>query len=127
MIKRRFARTNRRKYTTQLAAAEIRERSMRGVKQRIINHTGLSQVHQHQRRPRKQPQAESDDEDTVISSNSTQHYNIAETTKERENILEWLYTNRSDVAMKVRVLRTVAGVNTDTIIRTLFQDSKIIF
>ena len=101
MIKRCFARTNRRKYTAQLAAAEIRERFMRRVEQRIINHARLSRVHQHRPRRRKRAQAESDEDDAVDSLDSTQRYDIADTTKEKENILHWVHANCSDIATKV--------------------------
>ncbi len=101
MIKRRFARTNKKKYTTQLATAERRERFMWRVEQCIINRA--TRVPQRRRRPRRRPHADSDeDEDTVIAPNTAKHYNIADTTKETENVLEWLHANRSDIALKVR-------------------------
>lgn len=127
MIKRRFARTNKRKYTAQLAAAEIRERFMQRLKQRIINNAQLLQVRQHRTRRRKRPQAESD-EDMVESRSfdSTQRYDIADTTKEKENILEWVHTNHSDIATKVWhfTLRVGTDTHTDTVtynFRTLFE------
>jgi hypothetical protein len=102
MIKRRFTRTNKRKYTAQLAAAEVRERFMRRVKQRIINHARTTQVPQHRTRRRKRPQTELD-EDTIEphSLDSTRHYDIANSIKEKENILEWVHANNSDIATKV--------------------------
>jgi hypothetical protein len=45
--------------------------------------------------------SEANEADMVDSLDTTQRYNIADTYKEFESILEWVHTNRSDVAMKV--------------------------
>jgi hypothetical protein len=102
MIKRRFGRTNKRKYTAQLAAAEKYERFMRRVKWRIINHTRQLQAHRCRTRRQKRPQAETAEEDAGDSYDLTRRYDMADTTKEKENILEWVHTNHNDVATKVR-------------------------
>ena len=70
---------------------------MRRVAARIMNCARVSDVH----RRRKQPRRGSNDEGTAVSLNMTQHYDIADSTKERENILEWVHANSSDIAMKV--------------------------
>lgn len=127
MIKHRFTCTNKRNYTVQLAAAEVRERFMWHVKHHIKDHTQLSRVHQPRTRPKKCPQAQSGEEDAVDSFDPTRHYDIADKAREKENILEWLHTNGSDVTTKVQNLST--GTNTDTIthyFRPLFKDSGII-
>jgi len=53
-------------------------------------------------RRRKQARTDSEEAEGVDSLNTTMRYDIAETTKESENILEWIHTNDTDVATKVR-------------------------
>jgi hypothetical protein len=103
MIKRRFARTNKRRYMSQLAAAEVRQRFMRRLALRLAANARLSRIRGRQRRRKKRAQAESDDleADAIDSSDLTRRYNIADSTRENENILEWVYRNRSDIATKV--------------------------
>jgi hypothetical protein len=86
---------------SQLAAAEVRERFMRRVAQCMAYHARLSQIRGRRTRHRKRAQAESDKHDAVDSLDSTRRYDIADTTKEKENILQWVHANRSDVATKV--------------------------
>jgi hypothetical protein len=45
--------------------------------------------------------AEANEADMVDQLDTTQRYDIADTYKECESILEWVHTNRSDVAMKI--------------------------
>jgi hypothetical protein len=101
MIKRRFPRTNKRNYVSQLAAAEIRERFMRRVAHRLTYRASLSQIGGLRTRRRKRAQAENDEADAVDSLNTTRRYDMADSQKEYENILEWVHTNRTDVATKV--------------------------
>jgi len=127
MIKCCFARTNRRKYTAQLAAAEIRERFMRRIEQHIIKHARLSRVHQRRTRRRKRALADSDEEDMGNSFQSARHYDMADTSKEKENVFEWVHTNHSDIATKVWAFNYRHTYDTITIyFRTLFSDSRII-
>lgn len=71
---------------------------MRLVEQRIINRARLSRVRQCQTR-RRRPQA--DEEEAEVSHDPLRHFDIADTSKENENMLEWVYANRSDIAVKV--------------------------
>jgi len=100
MIKCRFPRTNKRRYTSQLAAAEVRERCMRRIAQHLTYHAKLSQIRERRTRRRKQLQAESN-EGALDSSDPNRRYDIANTTKEKLNILEWVDANRTDAATKV--------------------------
>ena len=104
MIKRRFARTNKRNFISQLTAAEVRFRFMQRIARRLAAHAKLSR-RIHQRRPRRQKrgEAENDGADVVDSIDTTQRYNIADSNKEWYNILEWVHTNRTDVATKVQL------------------------
>ena len=104
MIKRRFVRTNKRRYLSQLTAAEVRERFMRRVAQRLAAHARRFKTHGRRPRRRRQTQtdSESDDADGVDSFDTTRRYHMADSARERENVLEWLQTNRSDVASTVR-------------------------
>jgi len=106
MIKRRFPRTNRKNYVAQLAKAELRERFMRQlVAPRLRYRANLSQIEGRRAQRRKRAQAETDEADAVDSLNTTQPYHMADSHKEHENILEWVHTNRTDVATKVRLAR----------------------
>jgi hypothetical protein len=101
MIKRRFARTNKRNFTAQLATAELRIRFMRHVRTRLEARSRLPGTSRQRMRRRKRAQAESNDSEVLDTVNSTRRYDIADTTRESENILEWVHTNRHDVATKV--------------------------
>jgi hypothetical protein len=63
----------------------------------------LSQVKGRQMRRKKRAQASDDppEADAIDSSDLTQRYNIADLTRDKENIIEWVYKNRSDIATKV--------------------------
>jgi hypothetical protein len=74
---------------------------MRHVAQRIANRARLSQIRGHRMQRRKRARAEADEADAVVTLDPTQHYDMADTTRENENILEWVFSNRSDVATKV--------------------------
>jgi hypothetical protein len=102
-IKRRFARTNKRRYTKQLAASEARERFLRRVAQRLATRRRLSEIRPHQAlaRRRKRAHTESSEEDGEEAHSAIARYVIANTTREGENVLEWVHTNRTDVAAKV--------------------------
>jgi hypothetical protein len=65
----------------------------------------LSRIRGRRTRRKKQAQAESDDPeaDAIGSFDLTRRYNIANSTREKENILEWVYMNRSDIATKVMI------------------------
>lgn len=103
MIKRRFPRTNKRNFTSQLATAEVRERFMRHITQRITYRARLSQIKVHRKRRQKRAQSETEEGNTADLLNPTQRrYDIADSSKEVVNILEWVHSNRADVAMKVR-------------------------
>lgn len=69
---------------------------MRGVAQRLTYCTRLSQIRR--RRTQRWKRAQTDEADVV---DTTQHYDIADAQKEYEDILEWVHTNRTDVATKV--------------------------
>jgi hypothetical protein len=87
----------------QLATAEVRERFMRRVAQRITDHARRSQVGggaRMQRRKRARPEA--DETDAAQSFTTTTRYEMAETSREGGNILEWIWTNRADIATNVR-------------------------
>ena len=129
IIKRRFGRTNKRRHTSQLTSAEIRERVLRRVARRLAAQAKRSQIMGHRTRRRKRVQAESDEED-MVDSPDTARYDIASSTRNWENILEWVHTNHTDVATKVSILPTVTGAHTDIIthcFRTLFEDLRITF
>jgi hypothetical protein len=51
---------------------------------------------------RKRARAEADEADAVVTLDPTQHYDMADMTRENESILEWVFSNRSDVATKVQ-------------------------
>jgi hypothetical protein len=126
IIKRRFARTNKRNYTPQLAAAEVRERFMRRVAQRITNHAKQSQVSESQTRRANRARTKTSNIDT--STIASTRYNIAETTSDSENLLEWINVHHADIAMKVWQItnyRCTRSDNIMNIVRTLFKDSKI--
>src|SRR6202012_4145031 len=101
IIKRRFARTNKRNYGSQLAAADLRERFMRRVAQRLADRARRLQVRDCRMRRRKRAHAEAVETDAAQLSATSTCYNMAETTKERENILEWTHTNHTNFATKV--------------------------
>jgi hypothetical protein len=102
IIKRRFARTNKRRYTSQLAASEVRERFLRRVAQRLAARGRHSEIRSGQvARPRKRAHTESGEEEGEESHNTIARYVIANTNREGENVLEWVHTNRTDVATKV--------------------------
>jgi hypothetical protein len=103
IIKRRFARTNKRRYTSQLAASEVRERLLRHVAQRLAACGRLSETRSRRElaRHRKQTHTESSEEEGEESHNTTARYVIANSTSEGGNVLEWVHTNRADVATKV--------------------------
>jgi hypothetical protein len=102
IIKRRFARTNRRNHTFQLAAAEVRERVMQRISQRITDRARMTAIKgRHQKRRRMPSHDEIDETDMSETTTMTMRYNIGNVTKERENLLQWVYANRSDVATKV--------------------------
>src|SRR6267154_1994690 len=129
MIKCRFPRTNKRRYISQLAAAEVYERFMWGIAQYMTYHARLSKIKGHRIRRRKRAQAESDEDDAVDSIDSTRHYDIPDTTKEKENLLQWVHANCSDVTTKVCLAILSTHTHTNTIahyFRTLSKDSKII-
>jgi hypothetical protein len=86
---------------SQLAAADVRERFMRHVAQCMTYHTRLSQIRGRRTRRQKRAQGESDGDDAVDSLDSTRHYDIADATKEKENLLQWVHANNNDVATKV--------------------------
>jgi hypothetical protein len=102
MVKRRFARTNKRNYTSQLAAADVRERFMRRVEQRLTDRARLLQARGRRTHRQKRADGDMNEVDTVESPPDTStRYNMAKTSKEWENLLEWIDTNRTDVATKV--------------------------
>lgn len=78
-------------------------RFMRRVALRLAAHARLSQIRGRRMRRKKRTQAEFDDleTDAIDSFDSTRRYNIADTNRVKENILEWVHTNHSDVATKV--------------------------
>jgi hypothetical protein len=77
---------------------------------------------------RHRKQARADEADTEESLDTTQQYDMADVTKDTENILEWLHSNHDDVAMKVDPGMLITGVHTtDTVFRTSFEDSKTIY
>jgi hypothetical protein len=101
MIKRRFARTNKRNYVYQLAAAELRERFMRRIAQRLKVRTRLSQVKASQTRRHNRAHTNTIETDAVGSFATTStRYDIGNTTRYWVNIVEWVHTNRDDVAIK---------------------------
>ena len=102
MIKRRFARTNKRRYMSQLTVAELRERFMRRIAQRLAARARLLQIRANrmQPRPQKRPHLDSDDEEEG-SLNTTIRYVMPETARNWENILELVHINHADIAMKV--------------------------
>jgi CRP-like cAMP-binding protein len=101
-IKRRFARTNKRRFTKQLAASEVRERLLRRVAQRLAAHRRHSEIRSHQpARHRKRAHTEISEEDGEEAHSTIARYVIANTTREGENVLEWVHTNRTDIAAKV--------------------------
>ena len=93
---------NKRNYMPQLAAAEVCERFMQWVSQRIRDHVRLAQVGGHRTWHQKWAWTDSEEAEGVDSLNTTMCYDITEMTKESENILEWIHTNDTDVATKVR-------------------------
>jgi hypothetical protein len=101
MIKRRFARTNKRRYTSQLAAAEVHERLMRHIAQRLAAHARLSQTGAHRTRRQKQAHIQRGGDEGEGSLGTTTRYVMADVSKEKKNVLEWVHTNHTDVAMKV--------------------------
>lgn len=105
MIKRRFPRTNKRNYVAQLATAKLRERFMRRVARCLSHHAKRSQIGGHRAQRRKRAQTETDEADVVDSFDTTQPYHMADSHKEYENILEWVHTNRTDIATKVWLVR----------------------
>ena len=94
-------RTNKKKYLSQLAVAELHQRYMRRVEQRLRDHATPSQIRRQWTRRQKQAQSEGEKADMVDSPNTTPRYVIADTTREKENVLDWVTTNRADVATKV--------------------------
>jgi len=100
MIKRRFARTNKRRYTSQLAAAEIRERFMRHMEQHLATHVRRLQLRTRRTQPRKRAHRDRNEEGEE-SLDTTTRYVIANTSREGENVLEWVLANRTDIATKV--------------------------
>ena len=68
----------------------------------------------------KQAQAEDDKADTMDSLNTIPHYVIANTTREKENVLDQVTTNRADVVTKVLSL-LVWDTSSDAIV---IHDSK---
>jgi len=98
MLKRRFARTNKRNYTRQLAAAEVRERFIRRVARRIAGRATQSRTQRASR-----AHADTDEIDTLPmeSTTASTRYCMAENVKNPENILEWIHANRTDIATKV--------------------------
>ncbi len=88
----------------QLAAAEVQERFMQRVEQRLSlrhHNRGPLQVREHQMQCQRQAHAEANEEGVEESLNTTICYNMAKMTRESENILEWVYTNHADVTVKV--------------------------
>jgi hypothetical protein len=102
IIKRRFPRTNKKNYISQLAAADVRERFMQRVAQGLAYRARQSQIRERRNRPRKGTQADSETEQSL---DTTQRYNIAKTTKESENALEWVHSNNDDIATKAFIPR----------------------
>jgi hypothetical protein len=101
MIKRRFTRTNKHRFTSQLAAAEVRERVMRRIAQRLAACGKLSQIKARRIRPRKRAHTENSGDDGEESLDTSTRYVIADSTREGENIVEWAQTNCADVATRV--------------------------
>ena len=103
MIKCHFAHTNKRNYVPQLAAAEVWERFMRRVKQHLsLRHCrGPLQVREHRTQCQRQAHAEANEEGAEESLDTTTCYDMAKMTRESENILEWVYTNHTDIVVKV--------------------------
>ena len=76
---------------------------MRHITQRITYRARLSQIKVHRKRRQKRAQSETEEGNTADSLNLTQRrYDIVDSSKEVVNILEWVHSNRADVAMKVR-------------------------
>lgn len=103
MLKRRFVRTNKKKFISQLTVAELRERVMRRIAQHLRERAGLSQIRtsRKQHRKRDQAEADSDEEDTLESGDTSRRYFMAKMSREHENILEWAHANRTDIVTKV--------------------------
>lgn len=101
MIKRRFARTNKKQYIAQLATAEVRERFMRRIAQRLASRGKLSKIETRRTRPRKRAHTESSGDEGEELLDTSTRYVIADSTREGENIVEWVHTNCADVATQV--------------------------
>lgn len=102
MIKRRFARTNKRKYMSQITAAEARERAIRRVTKRMLaRRASIPQVQVKRRSKQKRTRSYHDATDTESSIDPTARYHMAESTRHWDNVLEWIYIHSEDVAVKV--------------------------
>jgi hypothetical protein len=102
VIKRRYARTNKKKFVSQLARAEARERFIQRFARRLTNRETQSQVSGKRRtRRKKRAGTEGDEDDAVSSTTLVTRYNIADTSREAINVVEWVYANRTDPAMEV--------------------------
>ena len=93
MLKYHYAHTNKKKVTSQLTVAKLCEQVMQQIAQHLREQAGLSQIRAHWAWHWKWDQAKSNEEDGSESANTSEWYSIAETTKEHENILEWVHAN----------------------------------
>jgi hypothetical protein len=96
---------------------------MQVVRRSLEARARISQIKQ----KRRQKRAQEDGGDMEDSFDTTQRYNIAVVTKETEDLLEWLYSNRDDVATKVFPSTIKTSLHADNLFRTLFQDSRITY
>ena len=76
---------------------------MRRVKQHLsLRHRrGPLQVREHRTQCQRQAHAEANEEGAEESLDTTTRYDMAKMTRESENILEWVYTNHTDIVVKV--------------------------
>ena len=101
MVKHRFAHTSKRRYLSQLATAEVCERFIQHIAQCLVARARRLQIKTCRMRPRKRAHANTGDEEGEESLDTTTCYILADSTREGENLLGCVYTNRTDVALKV--------------------------
>ena len=75
---------------------------MRRIEKRLTARARLLQSKGRRVQRRKKAVTECNEADEVVSLGTNPRYCMADTTREKENIWEWVDTNHSDVAMKVR-------------------------